>query len=33
VFYQAGIITGALYRMNKLTSNLNMWEDLSKGDR
>jgi len=33
VFYQAGIITGALYQMNKLTSNLNMWEDLSKGYR
>jgi hypothetical protein len=33
VFYQAGIITGALYHMNKLTSNLNMWEDLAKGYR
>lgn len=31
VFYQAGIITGTLYQMNKLTSNLNMWEDLSHG--
>lgn len=33
VFYQAGIITGALYQMNKLTSNLNMWEDFSNGYR
>jgi len=33
VFYQAGIITGTLYQMNKLTSNLNMWEDLSSGYR
>ncbi len=33
VFYQAGIITGTLYQMNKLTSNLNMWEDLSNGYR
>lgn len=33
VFYQAGIITGTLYKMNKLTSNLNMWEDLSNGYR
>jgi hypothetical protein len=33
VFYQAGIITGALYQMNKLTSNLNMWEDLASGYR
>ena len=33
VFYQAGIITGALYQMNKLTSNLNMWEDLKNGYR
>ena len=33
VFYQAGIITGTLYQMNKLTSNLNMWEDLASGNR
>ena len=33
VFYQAGIITGTLYQMNKLTSNLNMWEDLTSGYR
>ena len=33
VFYQAGIITGTLYQMNKLTSNLNMWEDLASGHR
>ena len=33
VFYQAGIITGTLYQMNKLTSNLNMWEDLANGYR
>ena len=33
VFYQAGIITGALYQMNKLTSNLNMWEDYASGYR
>jgi len=33
VFYQAGIITGTLYQMNKLTSNLNMWEDLESGYR
>ena len=31
VFYQAGIISGALYQMNKLTSNLNMWDDLASG--
>jgi len=31
VFYQAGIISGTLYQMNKLTSNLNMWEDLANG--
>ncbi len=30
-FYQAGIIGGALYKMNKMTSNLNMWEDYSNG--
>jgi len=33
VFYQAGIISGALYQMNKLTSNLNMWEDYASGYR
>jgi len=33
VFYQAGIISGALYKMNKLTSNLNMWDDLASGYR
>ena len=33
VFFQAGIITGALYKMNNLTSNLNMWEDLASGYR
>lgn len=33
VFYEAGIITGTLYQMNKLTSNLNMWEDLASGYR
>lgn len=30
-FYQAGIIGGALYEMNKLTKNLNFWGDYSKG--
>lgn len=30
-FYQAGIIGGALYKMNKMTSNLNMWEDYTNG--
>lgn len=30
-FYQAGIIGGALYQMNKMTSRLNMWEDYSNG--
>ena len=33
VFYQAGIIAGTLYQMNKLTSNLNMWEDMASGYR
>jgi len=33
VFYQAGIITGTLYQMNKLTSNLNVWEDIASGNR
>ncbi len=30
-FYHAGIIGGALYEMNKLTSNQNMWEDFNNG--
>ena len=30
-FYQAGIIGGALYQMNKMTSKLNMWEDYANG--
>ncbi len=33
VFYQAGIIAGTLYQMNKLTSNLNVWEDFASGTR
>lgn len=32
-FYHAGIIGGALYKMNQLTSNMNMWEDFSNGYR
>ena len=32
-FYHAGVIGGALYKMNKLTSNLNMWEDFANGYR
>ncbi len=32
-FYHAGIIGGALYKMNKLTSNLNLWEDFNNGYR
>lgn len=32
-FYHAGIIGGALYKMNKLTSNLNFWEDFNNGYR
>jgi len=32
-FYHAGIIGGALYKMNKLTSNMNMWEDFANGYR
>jgi hypothetical protein len=32
-FYHAGIIGGALYKMNKLTSNLNFWEDYNNGYR
>jgi len=30
-FYQAGIIGGAFFAMNKLTKNLNTWEDYSNG--
>lgn len=30
-FYQAGIVGGALFTMNKLTKNLNFWEDYSNG--
>jgi len=30
-FYQSGIIGGALFQMNRLTSNLNQWEDFSNG--
>ncbi|MCH7967793.1 MAG: hypothetical protein IH841_00835 [Thaumarchaeota archaeon] len=30
-FYQAGIVGGALYEMNKLTRNLNTFEDFSNG--
>ena len=30
-FYQSGIIGGALFQMNRLTSNLNMWEDYKNG--
>lgn len=32
-FYHAGIIGGALYKMNRLTSNMNMWEDFGNGYR
>jgi hypothetical protein len=32
-FYHAGIIGGALYKMNRLTSNLNFWEDYNNGYR
>lgn len=32
-FYHAGIIGGALYKMNKLTSNMNQWEDFANGYR
>lgn len=32
-FYHAGIIGGALYKMNKLTSNMNLWEDFNNGYR
>jgi hypothetical protein len=30
-FYQAGIIGGIFYQMNKLTSRANMWEDFANG--
>jgi len=30
-FYQAGIIGGALFQMNKLTRNYNDWEDYQNG--
>lgn len=30
-FYQSGIIGGALFQMNRLTSNLNRWEDFANG--
>jgi hypothetical protein len=30
-FYQAGVIGGALYQMNRLTHNLNHWEDYMNG--
>jgi len=30
-FFYAGIISGALYQMNKLTTNQNMWDDYSNG--
>lgn len=32
-FYHAGIITGALFKMNQLTSRMNLWEDFSNGYR
>lgn len=30
-FYQAGIIGGALFQMNRMTQNMNMWEDFQNG--
>lgn len=30
-FYQAGIIGGAFFAMNRLTKNMNMWEDFNNG--
>ena len=30
-FYQAGIVGGAFFAMNKLTKNLNTWEDYANG--
>lgn len=32
-FYHAGIIIGALFKMNQLTANLNSWEDYANGYR
>lgn len=32
-FYHVGIIGGALFKMNQLTSNLNLWEDFGNGYR
>lgn len=32
-FYQAGIIGGVLYQMNRFTKNLNAWEDFANGYR
>jgi hypothetical protein len=30
-FFYAGIISGAFYEMNKLTTKQNMWDDYSNG--
>ena len=30
-FYHAGILGGAMYQMNRLTANLNKWEDYMNG--
>lgn len=30
-FYQAGVVGGAFYAMNRLTRNLNAWEDFNNG--
>jgi hypothetical protein len=30
-FYQAGIVGGAFFTMNRLTKNINTWEDFSNG--
>lgn len=32
-FYQAGIVGGVLYEMNRFTKNLNAWEDFANGYR
>jgi len=32
-FYQAGIVGGVLYQMNRFTKNLNAWEDFANGYR
>lgn len=32
-FYHAGIIVGALFKMNQLTANMNTWEDFANGYR